>query len=45
MHNEFMKKYKFRSVIGLFCFEIDYRIRKTIEFKIGGFEDGNCESE
>lgn len=45
MHNEFMKKYKFRSVIGLFCFEIDYRIGTTIEFKIGGFEDVNCESE
>lgn len=45
MHNEFMKKYKSRSVIGLFCFEIDYRIGTTIEFKIGGFEDVNCESE
>lgn len=45
MHNEFMKKYKFRSVIGLICFEMDYRIGTTIEFKIGGFEDVNCESE
>lgn len=45
MHSEFMKKYKFRSVIGLICFEMDYRIGKTIEFKIGGFEDVNCESE
>lgn len=45
MHDEFMKKYKCRSVIGLVCFEIDYRIGKTIEFKIGGFEDVNCESE
>lgn len=45
MHSEFIKKYKFRSVIGLICFEMDYRIGKTIEFKIGGFEDVNCESE
>ena len=45
MHNEFMKKYKFRSVIGLICFEMDYRMGTTIEFKIGGFEDVNCESE
>lgn len=45
MHDEFMKKYKCRSVIGLVCFEIDYRIGKTIEFKVGGFEDVNCESE
>lgn len=45
MHNEFMKKYKCRSEIGLICFEMDYRIGKTIEFKIGGFKDVNCESE
>lgn len=45
MHNEFMKKYKFRSVIGLVFFEMDYRMGTTIEFKIGGFEDVNCESE
>ena len=43
MHNEFMKKYKFRSVIGLVFFEMDYRAGRTFEFKIGGFEDVNCE--
>ena len=45
MHNEFMKKYKFRSVIGLIFFEMDYRAGRTFEFRIGGFEDVNCESE
>lgn len=43
MHNEFMKKYKFRSVIGLVFFEMDYRAGRTFEFRIGGFEDVNCE--
>lgn len=45
MHDEYMKKYKSRTVIGLVCFEMDYRMGTTIEFKIGGFEDVNCESE
>ena len=45
MHDEFMKKYKSRSVIGLICFEMDYRMGTTIEFKMGGFEYVNCESE
>lgn len=44
MHEEYIKKYKSRSVIGLICFEMDYRIESKFEFKIGGIEDANCES-
>ena len=44
MHEEYIKKYKSRTVIGLVLFEMDYRVESKFEFKIGGIEDANCES-